>query len=497
MSFPRAEASRRPTYALPWSLAAVLALAALVRCWGLGKESLWLDEATSLIIARMDVRSVVAWAAADVHPPLYYLALHFWTTLGDSEAWIRALSALIGTLTVGVVFALGRELLDERVGLTAAVLLALSPLHVWYSQETRMYVMVTLLSLTSTYLLLLGLRRWQVRYWAGYSLLATLSLYTHYFALFVLLFQGLYALCALLRSGRTRREWSVWFASVLAIALLFAPWVPVLYHQVTTGGGGWVERSIGRPPVRALVDTWIYFGMGLHRQFYSPMLRRMAYVALAGLCLGAVVDGFRRRRSGTLFAVLYVALPLAVVWLLSQFKPMYTVRYLIPFLPAYCIVLAAGVQSCPWPPLRVALLVSLAAVLVVGNWGAFRTLQNPDWRGVTAAVLQQAEAGDVVLFSPRWNAKPFEYYARGRIATSMDLPIPVTASAAEQVVGGLAARKSRVWLIWERGHYSDPQGLAKQALEERVAASVTNTFLGNELLLYDLRGIEGAVTRDH
>ena len=69
MSFPRAEASRRPTYALPWSLAAVLALAALVRCWGLGKESLWLDEATSLIIARMDVRSVVAWAAADVHPP--------------------------------------------------------------------------------------------------------------------------------------------------------------------------------------------------------------------------------------------------------------------------------------------------------------------------------------------------------------------------------------------------------------------------------------------
>ena len=56
----------------------------------------------------MDVRSVVAWAAADVHPPLYYLACTFgrhWY----SEAWIRALSALIGTLTLWVVFALGRD----------------------------------------------------------------------------------------------------------------------------------------------------------------------------------------------------------------------------------------------------------------------------------------------------------------------------------------------------------------------------------------------------
>ena len=85
------------------SLALVALAAGILRFVGLARESIWLDEATSIIIARMNWSSVVAWAAGDIHPPLYYLALHLWLGLGDSEFSVRALSALYGALTVVIV----------------------------------------------------------------------------------------------------------------------------------------------------------------------------------------------------------------------------------------------------------------------------------------------------------------------------------------------------------------------------------------------------------
>ena len=76
--------------ATPVPLALVVLASGLVRFVGLGKESIWLDEATSILIARLKLSSVVAWAAGDIHPPLYYLALHFWLRFGETEFAVRA-----------------------------------------------------------------------------------------------------------------------------------------------------------------------------------------------------------------------------------------------------------------------------------------------------------------------------------------------------------------------------------------------------------------------
>jgi uncharacterized membrane protein len=480
----------------------------LARFVSLGKESIWLDEATSIIIARMNLPSVVAWAAGDIHPPLYYLALHFWLRLGESEFAVRALSAVLGILTIGVAYALARELFDQRVGLLAALLLALSPLHVGYSQEARMYVMLTLWSLLASYLLLMALRRQRMRYWLGYVLTSVLALYTHYFALFVLLFQGLYGFYWLARNANSKEQWLRGLLAGMAIALLFLPWVPILYHQATTGGGGWVEKSVGRPSWRALADTWAAFSIGLDGQLYPALLRRGAYV-LFGVCvLSALSALFARRsgkvREGTLFCLMYVGVPLATVWLLSQFKPMYTVRYLLPFLPAYCILVAAGIErlgvlaalrgalgsrsvACGiW--VRGGVTLALVLTMLYADWNAERVERNPDWRAASSFVVAETQPGDVVLFSPRWNYKPFDYYARGRLALDIDLPIPVTEGAARSVVDDVARRYQRVWLFWERGHYSDPEGVAKRVLESRFELVETREFHGiQSLFLYDLR----------
>jgi len=138
----RALLLRRPA---PFLLVAIVALGGFLRVHRIGAQGLWLDEAFSVWLGRQPVRQMLGWLVRiDQHPPLYYGILHLWMRLGDGEAVVRGLSALCGTLTIPVMYLLGRRLADDGVGLLAALILAVSPFHVRFAQETRMYALLAL-----------------------------------------------------------------------------------------------------------------------------------------------------------------------------------------------------------------------------------------------------------------------------------------------------------------------------------------------------------------
>lgn len=478
----------------------VALLAALVRFWGLARESIWLDEATSIMIARMDVRTLIVWVAADIHPPLYYLLLHAWIALGQSEFVVRSLSVLFSVGTVAVTWALARELFDSRVALFSALLLALSPLHVFYSQEARMYVAAAMWSTLGSYLLLLALRRGSRAYWLGYFLANTLALYTHYFAAFALLFQALYALLHIWK-GQARPTSALrrWLRSTVGIGIAFLPWLPTLVRQVLGGGGGWVERAIGRPSAMSLVDTWLQFSVGLEGHLYPAALRRAAYLLFAALLFSAVIAALNSRknasragyRDGVLFCIGSVVLPLGLIWLLSQWKPMYTIRYLLAFLPPYYVCAAAGLRNLRWKGLQLVTAFALLLILTAGVWYNYQAPQKPDWRSATAYVVARVQPGDVGLFSPRWNYKPFDYYAPGRLELDLDLPVLTTAEAAQAAVNDISQRFKRVWFFWEEDHYGDPQGIAKRLLDQSFRVLETTEFPGvGSVILYQVQGVQ-------
>jgi uncharacterized membrane protein len=140
------------------ALAALLTITLLALGLRLGRltfQPLWWDEGTSVYFASQPLSDLTAATAADIHPPFYYLLLHFWMLLcGRGEAALRLFSVVIGALTIPLLYGVGRRLFDTRTALLAALLLALSPFHVYYSQEVRMYALVTLLGLASVYLML-------------------------------------------------------------------------------------------------------------------------------------------------------------------------------------------------------------------------------------------------------------------------------------------------------------------------------------------------------
>src|SRR5262249_43603501 len=139
----------------------ILIVALGLRLYQLGRANFWIDEVSSIEVAAQPFRDIVLNYRPGHHPwrgaeqaPLALVVMHFFLSPEVSAASARLPSALIGTLSVLALFWFTRRLLSTGVALLAALLLALSPLHVWYSQEARWYAQWLLLTILSYWALL-------------------------------------------------------------------------------------------------------------------------------------------------------------------------------------------------------------------------------------------------------------------------------------------------------------------------------------------------------
>jgi uncharacterized membrane protein len=119
-----------------------------LRALRLDFQPLWWDEGYSVWFATHPMPELLALTAADIHPPLYYALLRGWIgAFGPGPNALRLFSVFIGTVTIPVIYVVARRMLTLRVAWLATFLLAISPLHIYYSQEVRMYGLAMLLGL--------------------------------------------------------------------------------------------------------------------------------------------------------------------------------------------------------------------------------------------------------------------------------------------------------------------------------------------------------------
>src|SRR5438270_11680991 len=206
---------------------AMVALAAILRLAYLGHKSLWLDEAVSVSLARLDWKSFgqVLWQR-EGNMALYYLLLRPFVALGESEWEVRLLSSLAGIATVPLIFALGARLFGRRVGIFSALLFAVNACSVVYSQEARGYSLVVLLVTASTLQFVRAVEESSYWNWGLYSFLAALSIYAHFFAVLIIGAQWL-SLMALPRDLIPVRK------SIFALALMAVFSVPAIAFILT------------------------------------------------------------------------------------------------------------------------------------------------------------------------------------------------------------------------------------------------------------------------
>src|SRR5437588_6135523 len=153
----------------------------------LTSSHLWLDEALTVNIARLPLSRIPDALRQDGSPPLYYLALHFWSAVfGSSDAAVRALSALFSVVTLPLVWIAGRRIGARRTAVAALVLLASSPFAIRFATEARMYSLLGVLALVGYLCLQRFLERPSIGTGIGISLSSGLMALTHYWAFYLL-----------------------------------------------------------------------------------------------------------------------------------------------------------------------------------------------------------------------------------------------------------------------------------------------------------------------
>jgi mannosyltransferase len=431
------------------ALLLIMALALGLRLVNLGGRPLWYDEAFSLLYAELSPTEMRAGtlgtggAAAEEHPLLYYTLLHGWLALfGNSPAAARLLSALLGTGTAGLVYLLGRQLGTGRVAFLAALVVALSPFHVYYSQEARMYA---LLASAAVATILFFVRAWQYGWlnWLGFSLSGVLLLYSHNLGILVLLALGLWVLYAWWRGPR----WAHWQQLVLAtlvMLLLFLPWLLVLPRQLAKlEGAYWVQA----PGFTELVQTLLIFHFAYDNQALPSWLLVPA-LFLSLLLTGVLLLQLARqprsvRRDPGVFpypAALLLLLSLGTVtvaFLISQLQPIYVVRALLPAALFYYLLLVRSLRAAPRP---IQLLLGAAALFVATGslWSHYTYTSFPraPFDEVTALL---AADGDPVIHSNKLTFLPAYYEApdleQRFIADAPGSPSDTLDPATQQALG--------------------------------------------------------------
>ncbi|MBU1031365.1 glycosyltransferase family 39 protein, partial [Patescibacteria group bacterium] len=149
-------------------------------------QSLWLDEAINVMAAKSFslFGMVTQYAVADFHPPGWFAILWIWGKLfGYSEIAVRLPSVIFGVLTIYITYLIGKKLISGKLGLLAALLLSINPLHIYYSQEARMYSLAAFAVAVNVYLLvkLIKGERVNLIFLISGNLLVLLSDYIAYF----------------------------------------------------------------------------------------------------------------------------------------------------------------------------------------------------------------------------------------------------------------------------------------------------------------------------
>jgi mannosyltransferase len=207
-------------------LIVILAVAAGLRSSTLDVQSYWDDEGHTVRLMRMDLMTMLRTVPdSESTPHLYYILAWCWSKIfGVGEIGLRSLSAFFGTATVAVGFAATRTLFSTRAGLVAAVLLAVNPLLIWYSQEARSYALLALSAGMSFHFFVRAVREPRSKALWFWSLTSALALATHYFAVFIVAAEALWLLVVI-------RPRHLPVRAVIPIAVVGAALLPLAEHQ--------------------------------------------------------------------------------------------------------------------------------------------------------------------------------------------------------------------------------------------------------------------------
>jgi 4-amino-4-deoxy-L-arabinose transferase-like glycosyltransferase len=392
------------------ALGGIVAIGAALRFATLDGRSLWVDEGWTVALAKLPLGEMLdKWHAHEDSPPLFYLLIWGWARLaGTGEVALRSFSALLGTATIPVAYGVTTRLSSRRAGLVAALLVAVSALDVWFSQDARSYALVVFVTGLSVWAFVRALDRPSSGALGGWAVISALALVSHYFAAFLVAAEALWLLAA------HRPEWRRVASAAAVPALVLVALVPLALAQRTSSDPTapfLSESNVWSRLVQIPAQYVVAFQPPA--QILVSVLAFLAVPVAAWLVL-AHTDALERRGAGLAAALGACALlgPLALATIpgLDYVLTRYTAAAFIPLVATVAIGIGArragalGAVALVW-----LVAFSVAIDLVTANRPKFG---HDDWRAAARA-LGSASGPRAIVLTPDSGSIVLPVYAEG------------------------------------------------------------------------------------
>jgi len=389
-----------------WLLPIVL-LAAALRLYHIGYNSLWFDEAFSWLVSQQTPISILTDTPPPILPPAYHILLHYWTLLGDSETSLRLFSTTCSIMSIPVLYAIGRRLFGPKTGLATSLLLAVLPFQVYFAQEARLYSLVVLLAAIVLWLFVKAWDAEKLVPWLLLGIAIAAGFYTHYFIAFTALVLNGFVLLA--QPGDWRKVKGMFCADGIALVLV-APQLSSAFRQTReVATNFWLSKPSPLQPVVTL-DFLLF-------SHTTPVwaVPLALFVTLAILALTVLMISYSDREHRQwlwLFLSLTLLPPIfvfAISWLVG---PAYLDRSFSVVTPAYALILGWAIAHLRWKSPTPFLFLALGGLVIlslVNHYSGLDPAKSP-FREASQTLKMNAERGDAVLHLHCSSYLPFEFY---------------------------------------------------------------------------------------
>jgi len=501
----------------PPLLLLILLIAFGVRVLGLGIQDLSDDEAFFVQIAHQGTYVQLA-GSAEPHPPLYLALLQAWLfPAGVTEYAVRFLSVMFGLATVAVIYQLGRQVAGERLGLAVATVAALNPYQIFYSQTTRDYQIACFFGLVSVVTLLWAMR--QPRLVPAYAASALLAIFSHYYALPIVLFEHVLLLGWLWR--RHFKGLRRWLTADGGIAIVFLPWALYSLRTVANYEPGHGTLAIVGDTLR---QTFQFYNFGTAFRPADVLWPTVAAVAMLVLGVYGLAQAGGRRALGLSLGYQLAPLLFGLATLLHTTQ--FGARFLFLGSPGYLLIVAGGLAFLShrlgaWPGPRFDLsfrasreeprggfpALLLAPLAILGGLAGFAVhnttfsdrFTDKGYSRLAAYLAQHIGANDSVVLNGISQSLQYWYYAELRDGISQRVAIlplkadgggadgaPVDLGQTQRGLSQITAGRTGAWLIDDDSLRYDPHLDTQRMLASQGFRAFSQAFRGQRLDYYAL-----------
>lgn len=444
------------------SLASIVIAAGIgLRAWRIGSDPMWLDEAYSAYAAAGGWHFL--WSVVpryETHPPFYYSLLRLWTLIaGNGLLAHRMLGLICGIATMplaawatwSAATLTGLPARRAQLGALAALTLAAAaPMLIRMTREVRPYPVMILIYAIAILALIAIARRTNEghplasRAYMLYLAMTGLMLWLHSLGPLYGASLGIALLTVMIRRGMARADWFWLIGGHLAIGLLYAPALYILFDQAPT----WIR------------STWLKFGTddlwrtvtSIHAGPGDEMRIGALVLVVAGLTtLGRSAIG---RRIAAMLLILGLLPALLSILISATIAPVFIVRTMTPLAVPAIILMGIGTVGLIGP----ARWASFAAFVWLVAQQADLSIQMrrappmQDWYRAIAWIQRQYRPGDVVFAYPNEGALPFDRAVRDLRLDMPSVPIPSAVPTLNPPPGSWYPTGSRGVVSLDKAH---------------------------------------------